>query len=72
MIGRVTRDQYIAATRALIREGERLAEQPSLVALRTWIAGSERMPNQKAKVSMNCCWMGCIPMTKDISSLPIN
>ena len=43
MIGRVTRDEYIAATATLIREGERLAEQPSLVALRTWIAGSDEL-----------------------------
>ena len=43
MIGRVTRDEYIAATTALIREGERLAAQPSMVALRTWIAGSDEL-----------------------------
>lgn len=43
MIGCVTRDEYIAATATLIREGERLAEQPSLVALRTWIAGSDEL-----------------------------
>ena len=41
MIGGVTRDEYIAAASALIHEGERLARQPSLVALRTWIAGSD-------------------------------
>ncbi len=43
MIGRVTRDEYIAATRALIREGERLSTHPSLVALQTWIAGSDEL-----------------------------
>jgi len=43
MIGRVTRDEYITATRALVREGERLAEHPSLAALRTWIAGSDEL-----------------------------
>lgn len=43
MIGGMTREQYIAATRALIREGERLAEHPSMPALRTWIAGSDEL-----------------------------
>lgn len=43
MIGRVTRDEYITATRALIAEGERLERHPSLVALRTWIAGSDEL-----------------------------
>ena len=43
MIGRVTRDEYMAASRALISEGERLAEQPSMAALRTWIAGSDEL-----------------------------
>lgn len=43
MIGRVTRDEYIAAVSTLIREGERLAQHPSLVALRTWIAGSDEL-----------------------------
>lgn len=43
MIGCVTRGQYIAATRALIREGERLVERPSMAALRTWIAGSDEL-----------------------------
>ncbi len=43
MIGRVTRDEYIAAMRTLIREGERLAQHPSMVALRTWIAGSDEL-----------------------------
>lgn len=39
----MTREQYIAATRALISEGERIAERPSLVALRTWIATSDEL-----------------------------
>lgn len=43
MIGRVTRDEYIAATRALIAEGERLQRRPSLAALRTWIAASDEL-----------------------------
>ena len=43
MIGRVTRDQYIAQTRLLIAEGDRLAERPSMPALRTWIAGSDEL-----------------------------
>lgn len=43
MIGGVTRAQYIAATRALIREGERLVAHPSMPALRTWIAGSDEL-----------------------------
>ncbi len=43
MIGRVTRDQYIAATRALIAEGERLGRLPSMAALRTWIAASDEL-----------------------------
>ena len=43
MIGRVTRDQYIAAVRALMSEGERLQQLPSLAALRTWIAASDEL-----------------------------
>jgi len=43
MIGRVTRDEYIAATGALISEGERLSERPSMAALRTWIAASDEL-----------------------------
>jgi len=43
MIGRVTRDQYITAVRALIAEGERLERLPSMVALRTWIATSDEL-----------------------------
>ena len=43
MIGRVTRGQYIDAVRALVREGERLAEYPSMAALRTWIAASDEL-----------------------------
>jgi len=43
MIGRVTRDQYIAATRALMAEGERITERPSMPALRTWIAASDEL-----------------------------
>jgi len=43
MIGGVTRDEYIAATRALITEGERIRERPSMPALRTWIAASDEL-----------------------------
>lgn len=43
MIVGVTRDEYIAAARDLIDEGERLARHPSMVALRTWIAGSDEL-----------------------------
>ena len=43
MIGRVTRDEYITAARALVAEGERLERQPSLAALLTWIAGSDEL-----------------------------
>ncbi len=43
MIGRVTRDEYMATARALISEGERLAAHPSMAALRTWIAGSDEL-----------------------------
>ena len=43
MIGRVTRDEYITATRALIAEGERLDRRPSMAALRTWIAASDEL-----------------------------
>jgi hypothetical protein len=39
----VRRDEYITATRALIAEGERLSEHPSMPALRTWIAGSDEL-----------------------------
>ena len=43
MIGGVTRDQYIAAVRALVAEGQRLAERPSMPALQTWIAASDEL-----------------------------
>lgn len=43
MIGGVTRDQYIAATRALIAEGERIYARPSMPALQTWIAASDEL-----------------------------
>ena len=43
MIGVVTRDQYIAAVRALIVEGERLAGRPSMPAIQTWIAASDEL-----------------------------
>ena len=43
MIGRVTRGQYIDATRALVREGERLVQYPSMAALQTWIAASDEL-----------------------------
>jgi len=43
MIGCVTRDEYISAIGALITEGERLVERPSMVALRTWIATSDEL-----------------------------
>jgi hypothetical protein len=43
MIGRVTRDEYVVQTRGLIAEGERLAQRPSMAALRTWIAVSDQL-----------------------------
>lgn len=43
MIGPMTREQYILETRRLIAEGERLQAQPSLDALRTWIALSDEL-----------------------------
>jgi MoxR-like ATPase len=43
---RVTREEYIAAVASLIREGERLAEHPSLAAMRTWIAASDELLRQ--------------------------
>jgi hypothetical protein len=43
MIGGVTRDEYIAAARSLIAEGERIGERPSMPALRTWIAASDEV-----------------------------
>ena len=43
MIGGVTRDEYIAATSALIAEGERIEARPSMPALRTWIAASDEL-----------------------------
>jgi len=39
----VTRTQLIAQTRRLIVEGERLAAQPSMPALRTWIALTDEL-----------------------------
>lgn len=41
MIGAMTRDQLIRATRALIEEGERLAKRPSLNALQIWLKRSD-------------------------------
>jgi hypothetical protein len=41
MIGRVTRDQYVSQVSRLIGEGERLQAQPSIGAMRTWIALSD-------------------------------
>lgn len=43
MIGPVTRDQYISEVGRLISEGERLAVQPSMAALRTWLALSDEL-----------------------------
>lgn len=43
MIGAVTRDQYITATRALVAEGERIGARPSMPALQTWIAASDEL-----------------------------
>ena len=43
MIGRVTRDEYIARTQGLIAEGEALAQQPSMARLRSWIGASDEL-----------------------------
>lgn len=43
MIGRVTRDEYIRAVRALISTGEQLGDRPSLAGLRAWIAASDEL-----------------------------
>lgn len=43
MIGRVTRDELISQTSQLIEEGERLAQEPSMATLRTWIAASDEL-----------------------------
>jgi hypothetical protein len=37
----MTRDQYVSAVQGLIAEGERLDLDPSLAALRPWIAASD-------------------------------
>lgn len=39
----MTRDEYIEAVRALIAEGERIEQVPSLAALRTWTAASDAL-----------------------------
>ena len=39
----MTREQYISEVSRLIAEGERIAERPSLEALRTWIAVSDEL-----------------------------
>jgi hypothetical protein len=39
----MTRDQLIRETRRLIAEGERLQLQPSMDALRTWLAVSDEL-----------------------------
>jgi len=41
MIGGMTRDELIAATTALIDEGERLPDRPSLEDLRGWLQRSD-------------------------------
>jgi len=43
MIGAMTRTQLIRETRRLITEGERLQLQPSMDALRTWLAVSDEL-----------------------------
>jgi hypothetical protein len=42
----MTRDQLIRETRRLIEEGERLQRNPSLDALRTWLALSDELLSQ--------------------------
>jgi hypothetical protein len=39
----VTRTELVERTRRLVAEGERLREQPSLVALRTWLQLSDEL-----------------------------
>ncbi len=39
----MTRDQLIAETSRLVAEGERLAAQPSIAALRTWLQLSDAL-----------------------------
>jgi hypothetical protein len=39
----MTREQLIAETRRLVEEGERIRRQPSLAAMRTWIAVSDEL-----------------------------
>lgn len=41
--GLMTRDELVSGTRALIAEGERLMQAPTLDALRDWIAASDRL-----------------------------
>jgi hypothetical protein len=41
MIGRVTRDEYIAQVRRLVEEGVSIADEPSMATLRAWIAESD-------------------------------
>jgi hypothetical protein len=41
--GRMTRDELIGRTRALIDEGEALITMPTLAGLRAWIAASDRL-----------------------------
>jgi len=43
MIWRVTRDQLISETGRLVSEGERLQSQPSMAAMRTWIALTDEL-----------------------------
>ena len=39
----MTREQLIAHTQALIEDGDRLAERPTLAGLRDWIAASDQL-----------------------------
>jgi hypothetical protein len=39
----MTRDELIARTRTLVGDGERLAEAPTLTALRDWLAATDRL-----------------------------
>lgn len=43
MIGGVTRDQYVARTRDLIRQGELLGDGPTMAGLQAWIASSDEL-----------------------------
>jgi hypothetical protein len=59
----VTRTELIARTRALVDEGDRIQEQPSLASLRTWLQLSDELL-AAAWGSMDRYHLACLKLGK--------